>query len=106
MFAGGYNETWGSTWIEEHDKASNGKPVVLEEYGGPPSPHNHTAVEVPWQTTVLKNTNIAMDQFWQWSTNASATIESQCDVYCIFYNDTEYVPLARQHAAAMLAKRI
>lgn len=45
----GYNYTWGSEWIAEHDvigKAA-GKPVVLEEYGTP-FPGNHTPTEGPW----------------------------------------------------------
>ena len=46
-----YNETWGSTWITEIID-----PVTLEEYGGSPIPHDHTAVEVPWQQRVLSDT--------------------------------------------------
>ncbi|KAJ9620203.1 hypothetical protein H2203_007968 [Taxawa tesnikishii (nom. ined.)] len=101
----GYNETWGSTWIVEHDKvgAAAGKPVVLEEYGGPPSPHNHTGVEAPWQQTVLKDTSIAMDQFWQFGDPSPDTVNLG-DPYSIYINDTEYQILARDHAAAMLEK--
>lgn len=100
----GYNETWGSTWIEQHDAAGKaaGKPVVLEEYGVP-YPHNHSGIEGPWQATVLKS-HIAMDQFWQWSSNTSANLANMCDVNCIYYQDPEYKTLARDHAAAMLKK--
>ncbi|KAL1306042.1 hypothetical protein AAFC00_004169 [Neodothiora populina] len=103
-----YNETWGSTWIKEHDTAGAavGKPVVLEEYGGPQTAHDHASVEGPWQDTVLKDTKIAADQFWQFATINLTTGNSQYDVNAIWYNDTEYTTLAREHAAAMLDKAI
>lgn len=104
----GYNETWGSTFILEHNAvgAKAGKPVVLEEYGGPPSPFNHTGVEVPWQTTVLKDTQLAMDQFWQFASNHSAVLQGEYDTYSIWTNTSEYQILAVDHAAAMLKKRV
>ena len=104
----GYNETWGSTWILQHDAigAAANKPVVLEEYGGPPSPDNHTAVERPWQLTVLDDTEVAMDQFWQFGTVGLSTGISGYDDYTIWYNGTEYQTLAREHAAEMLAKAV
>lgn len=45
----GYNYTWGSEWIEQHDEIGRKaeKPVVLEEYGTP-FPNNHTGTEGPW----------------------------------------------------------
>jgi mannan endo-1,4-beta-mannosidase len=103
----GYDYSWGSTWIKEHNKVGkmHGKPVVLEEYGGPPSPHNHSAVEVQWQSTVLDETRVAMDQFWQFGTDFGDQLSSYDD-FTIWYNDTEYDVLARQHAAAMLEKRV
>ncbi|KAK5133573.1 hypothetical protein LTR08_007612 [Meristemomyces frigidus] len=103
-----YNETWGSTWIRQHAAigAQHSKPVVLEEYGGPPSPDNHTAVEVPWQRTVLDDTRLAMDQFWQFGTIGLSTGISGYDAYTIWYNGTEYASLAREHAAEMLEKRV
>ncbi|KAK5749168.1 hypothetical protein LTS12_020791 [Elasticomyces elasticus] len=103
----GYNETWGSTWIEEHDAVGKAhkKPVVLEEYGGPPEPAHHAAVEGPWQTTVLRDTRLAMDQFWQFGTHFGDQL-SQYDPYTIWYNATEYKQLARDHAAAMLRKSV
>jgi len=79
---------------------------VLEEYGGPPSPNNHTAVEEPWQATVLDDTRLAMDQFWQFGTTNLSTGLSDYDPYTIWYNATEYIPLARNHAAAMLDKAV
>ncbi|KAL9088903.1 MAG: hypothetical protein Q9165_005960 [Trypethelium subeluteriae] len=102
----GYNYTWGSTWIEEHDQIGSqiGKPVVLEEYGSP-FPHNHTGTEAPWQTTVVNATQVAYDSFWQFAT-INLTSGSQYDVNSIWYNDTEYTVLARQHAADMLAKKV
>ncbi|KYG40721.1 glycoside hydrolase family 5 protein [Acidomyces richmondensis BFW] len=103
----GYNESWGSTWILQHNEvgAAHNKAVVLEEYGGPPTPNNHTAVEEPWQATVLKDTKLAMDQFWQFGTVLSTGL-SDYDNFTIWYNSQEYVPLARDHAAAMLEKPV
>jgi mannan endo-1,4-beta-mannosidase len=101
----GYNYTWGSTWIQEHDAVGKAarKPVILEEYGSP-FPHNHTAVERPWQQTV-RGSGVAADQIWQFAPEGTKiVINNLVDVNSIFFNDTEYVPLARQHAALMLAK--
>jgi len=100
----GYNYTWGSTWIEEHDAvgAEFGKPVVLEEYGCP-FPHNHTAIEIPWQETVLKG-GVAVDQVWQFGTPAVPFGVS--DVNTIWINDTEYKILGVGHANRMLAKKV
>ena len=81
------------------------KPVVLEEYGGPPTPDHHAAVEGPWQKTVLRHTRIAMDQFWQFGTHFGDQL-SDYDNYTIWYNATEYKQLARDHAAAMLLKAV
>ncbi|KAK4904105.1 hypothetical protein LTR49_026384 [Elasticomyces elasticus] len=103
----GYNETWGSTWIQERDEVgkTHKKPVVLEEYGGPPEPAHHAAVERPWQTTVLRDTRLAMDQFWQFGTHFGDQLSSYYP-HTIWYNATEYKQLVRDHAAAMLRKRI
>jgi mannan endo-1,4-beta-mannosidase len=101
----GYNYTWGSIWIEQHDAIGKaiGKPVVLEEYGTP-FPHNHTGTEAPWQATVLKG-GVAADQIWQFGTpDLSVSPENLGDVNTIFYNETEYRTLGREHAAQMLAK--
>jgi len=101
----GYNYTWGSTWIKQHDALGKaaGKPVILEEYGAP-FPHNHTGVEGPWQATVLKS-GLAADQIWQFATPyLTVPVEDIIDVNSIFYNDTEYATLAKEHAAQMLAK--
>lgn len=104
----GYNETWGSTWILEHNAvgAAANKAVVLEEYGYATVQNNHTAVEEPWQMTVLDDTSLAMDQFWQFGTTGLSTGISDYDANTIWYNTTEYTPLAREHAAAMLAKAV
>lgn len=103
----GYNYTWGSTWIEQHDaigKAS-GKPVILEEYGAP-FPGNHTGVEKPWQDTVYKG-GIAADQIWQFGTyDCTVPADNIKDVNTIFYGDAEYVTLGFKQAARMAAKRV
>jgi mannan endo-1,4-beta-mannosidase len=101
----GYNYTWGSEWIAQHDSlgAKAGKPVILEEYGTP-FPHNHTGTEAPWQEAVL-DSGLAADQIWQFATpDLSVPVEDIIDVNSIFYNDTEYKTLAREHAASMEAK--
>jgi len=101
----GYNYTWGSEWIEQHDTIGKalGKPVILEEYGSP-FPNNHTGTEAPWQETVLKS-GIAADQIWQFGTyDLSVPGADLADVNTIFYNATEYWTLGRLHAAEMLVK--
>jgi len=103
----GYNYTWGSEWILQHDAVGKaiGKPVVLEEYGTP-FPHNHTGTEGPWQATMLKS-GVAADQIWQFGTpDLSVPAVNLADVNTIFYNDTEYKTLGRLHAAKMLAKHV
>lgn len=45
-----------------------------------------------------------MDQFWQFGTINLTTGIPPYDDYTIWYNDTEYTILARDHAAAMLEK--
>lgn len=102
----GYNDTWGTTWIAEHAAAGypSGKPVILEEYGTP-NPHDHIPTEGPWQAAVL-NSTIAADQIWQFAPyGLSIPVENVIDVNSIFYNDTEYKVLARDHAVKMLAKQ-
>jgi hypothetical protein len=103
----GYNYTWGSTWIEQHDilgKAA-GKLIILEEYGIP-FRHNHTATEEPWQQTVLGG-GLAADRIWQFATPyLFVPVEDLDDMSSILYNDTEYKILARQHATQVLAKPV
>ncbi|RDW80391.1 hypothetical protein BP5796_05089 [Coleophoma crateriformis] len=103
----GYDYTWGSTWIDEHDAvgAAIGKPVILEEYGTP-FPHNHTETERLWQLAVL-NSGVAADQIWQFGTyDLSIPASYLGDVNSIYYNETEYKLLGRQHAKEMLAKSV
>ena len=79
---------------------------MLEEYGGPNMTGNvHAAVEGPWQATVLKDTRVAMDQFWQFGPKLTTTF-TMGDVYSIQYDSEEYTQLARDHAAAMLEKPV
>ena len=103
----GYNYTWGSTWIAQHDAVGkkSGKPIVLEEYGAP-FPGNHTWVEGPWQEAVSKS-NIAADQIWQFGPRG-ASVERAVfeDVNTIFYGDEEYEVLGRKHAERMAGKRV
>lgn len=104
----GYNYSWGSTWIKQHNAVgkAHDKAVVLEEYGGPNSPgDDHAAVEGPWQATVLRQTRLAMDQFWQFGPQLTTSF-SDSDNFTIWYNSSEYTQLARDHAAAMLAKPV
>ena len=67
-----YNETWGNTWISQHDDAGRkaNKPVIFEEYG---TEADKRTVIGEWQQTVLK-TNVAADQWWQFSTDLPSGI--------------------------------
>ena len=103
----GYNFTWGSEWIEQHNAAGKAasKPVVLEEYGSPYE-NNHTALTLQWQETVVNKTSVAYDSFWQFATN-SPSVMSAVDNFALFYNTTlgsDYQVLAIQHAQDMLNK--
>lgn len=103
----GYNYSWGSVWIRQHDEAGRaaGKPVVLEEYGAP-FPGNHTPYYKPWQDAVL-GSGVAADQVWQFGTyDLSVPGPDFGDVNSIYFNDTEYKVLGFEHAAAMLNKKV
>ena len=99
----GYDYSWGSQWIEQHSATgrSAGNPLVLEEYG---SKINHTEFEIPWQTTLLQNSSVAYDSFWQFGTQLSGGKTPE-DPYSIEYGTEEYKTLAEKHAAAMLSTR-
>ncbi|KAK6540266.1 hypothetical protein TWF694_009079 [Orbilia ellipsospora] len=94
---------WGSEWILEHDAigAKLGKPVVLEEYGDITT--NHTAIRLPWLNTVLYDTQIAGDMYWQYADYLS-TGPSPDDGNAVYYGTPEYTPLVLEHAALMQAK--
>ncbi|MCJ1414434.1 hypothetical protein MMC32_000760 [Xylographa parallela] len=103
----GYNFTWGNTWIEQHDAAGKaaGKPVVLEEYGAPYA-NNKTAITLPWQNTIVQDTSIAYDSYWQFATVLPSGT-NDADNYAISYNTavgSDYQTLFIQHAKAMAAK--
>ncbi|MCJ1282627.1 hypothetical protein MMC26_001952 [Xylographa opegraphella] len=103
----GYNFTWGNTWIEQHNAAGKaaGKPVVLEEYGAPYA-NNKTAIALPWQNTVVMDTSIAYDSYWQFATVLPSGT-NDADNYAIYYNTapgSDYDTLFIQHAKAMAAK--
>jgi mannan endo-1,4-beta-mannosidase len=103
----GYNYTWGTTWIQQHDAIGKaaGKPVILEEYGTP-FPNNHTGTEAPWQSAVLKS-GLAADQIWQFGSNVlSVSSASLADVNTIYYGSAEYEELGKDHAEKMLAKHV
>ncbi|KAI9737330.1 MAG: hypothetical protein M1834_009483 [Cirrosporium novae-zelandiae] len=100
----GYNYSWGSSWIKEHNAAgaTAGKAVVLEEYG---TPVNHTTLIKPWQQTILEDTQVAYDSFWQFGTVLPSSTCSSDD-NTLWYNENDYLVLATQHAKDMLAKEI
>ena len=102
----GYDPSWGSTWIAQHNAAGKaaGKPVVLEEYASPSWEPNRTALMLPWQATVLNETSIAYDSFWQFATTLPTGM-SDVDQYSIYYGTAEYGVLGTQHARDMLAKK-
>ena len=99
----GYNFTWGSEWIMQHDAACRaaGRVCVLEEYA---APSDKVANMQPWQETILCNTtNIAYDSFWQFGTNLTSGAD-YFDEYTIYYKTSDYEVLAAEHAQAMLEK--
>lgn len=101
----GYTNEWVNTWITQHNAIGKGqgKPVVFEEYGSTVS-GNKSVVVLPWQQTVLQDTSIAYDPFWQFATNLSI---NPFDSYAIQYSTvagSDYEILGYQHAAQMLAK--
>ena len=103
----GYNFTWGNTWIQQHDLAGKaaGKPVVLEEYGAPYA-NNKTAITLPWQNTLVQDTSIAYDSYWQFATVLPSGT-NDADNYAISYSTaagSDYQILFTQHAKNMLAK--
>jgi mannan endo-1,4-beta-mannosidase len=103
----GYNYTWGAERIQQHHAIGDaaGKPVILEEYGTP-FPNNHTQTEAPWQEAVLKS-GLAADQIWQFGSNDLSVPEASIgDVNSIYYNETEYQTLGREHAHQMLNKDV
>ena len=105
----GYNNTWVNEWIMQHDQAGKamGKPVVLEEYGSTEVTSKQSVVK-PWQNTVLSDTSIAADFFWQLGANLSPIEKNPFDGYTVEYDTSsgsDYEVLAYQHAAAMLAKK-
>lgn len=76
----------------------------MEEYGNP-SPGNHSIVAM-WQETVLK-VPIVADQVWQFGpANLSVDPSDFGDEFSIYYNTPEFQPLAKQHAQAMLNKKV
>jgi mannan endo-1,4-beta-mannosidase len=83
-----------------------GKPVVLEEYGSP-LPKNHTASVGPWVKLVESLDGIAGDQLWQFGTaNLSVDAVGLSDLFTVFINEPEFQVLCRDHAAAMVAKKV
>ena len=100
----GYNYTWANEWLVQHSILGKAacKPVVAEEYGaqGP----NMTAVEAQWLSTIVHDTSIAYDSFWQFGTTLpSGTSDS--DNYTIYYDTAPYTTLVTDHVKAMDAKK-
>lgn len=93
-----YPYSWGNQWIQQHDAVgkSSGKPVVLEEYGSP-FPGKHTETEGPWQQTVLQNSHIAYDAFWQFGPPLHDDLSIDADT-------ADFDTLVTKHATAMLKK--
>lgn len=58
------------------------------------------------QEAVLKS-GLAVDQIWQFGSNdLSIPGPTLGDVNTIYYGDSEYKTLGKQHAKAMLAKKV
>jgi mannan endo-1,4-beta-mannosidase len=67
---------------------------------------NSTLIQLQWTQTVLKNTEIAYDSFWQFASKSLPGGEDYSDIYGLYFNTTEYALLVLQHAKDMLAKNI
>lgn len=102
----GYNETWANTWIVQHNAIGRAahKPVVLEEYGLPYPSKQRLPYVHQWQKTVLKNTSIAYDSFWQFG-EVFPSGYRPLDVYAVYVGTSEFEVLAVQHARDMGAKK-
>lgn len=103
----GYNYSWGSTWIAQHNAIGKaaGKPVVLEEYAAPTAALRKAWMPL-WQDTVLKQTSVAADAFWQFATTFADGVDPY-DEYAVYWNATagsDYQVLGTGHAKAMAAK--
>ena len=103
-----YNDSnWGSEWIRQHADAGRraGKPIILEEYG---TEGDKLTVLGGWQDTVLLETKIAADQWWQFSTNLPSG-NNPFDDNAIAYNATpgsSYDELVWKNARRMEAKEV
>ncbi|KAL8734380.1 MAG: hypothetical protein Q9166_001578 [cf. Caloplaca sp. 2 TL-2023] len=101
----GYNYTWGSTWIAQHNdigKALN-KPVLLEEFAVPEG-LDRQGIAAPWLDTVLTKTSVAGDMLWQFGTKFPSGI-LPLDNYAVYWNTSDLNVLGYQHAQAMAAKK-
>ena len=104
----GYNYSWGNTWITQHNAIGKaaGKPVVLEEYAAPTAALREQYFPA-WQSTVLSDTSIASDAYWQFATTfADGT--NPYDNYAIYYDMTvasDSSNLGTAHAKAMAVKK-
>ncbi|KAI4235176.1 MAG: hypothetical protein LQ352_008118 [Teloschistes flavicans] len=100
----GYNYTWGSTWIEQHNvlgKAA-GKPVIMEEYAVPDG-EDRVGIMGAWQATIVNKTSLAGDMVWQFGT-ALPSGANPFDNYAVYYGSGEYGVLGTAHAKAMSGK--
>ena len=101
----GYDENWPNTWIKQHNAIGKaaGKPVVLEEYGLPTPPDQRLPFVRQWQQTVLRDTSLAYDSFWQYG-EVFPSGDRPLDDYAVYHGTDEYAILADQHAVDMAAK--
>ncbi|KAG8530558.1 uncharacterized protein KY384_005061 [Bacidia gigantensis] len=102
----GYNYTWGSTWISQHNYLGKkyNKPVILEEYAAP-TPELRMEFLPQWHDTILKKTSIAGNMVWQFGTPFTDT--SPFDQYAVYYSEdpaSEYQSLLVKQAKAMARK--
>ncbi|KAL8738189.1 MAG: hypothetical protein Q9181_001002 [Wetmoreana brouardii] len=101
----GYNYSWGSTWIEQHNAIGKkaGKPVVLEEYAVPDG-EDRLSIMGAWQDTVINKTSVAGDMMWQFGIKFPSGAQP-LDNFAVYYGTPEYQVLGNQHAKAMTAKK-
>ncbi len=78
---------------------------MLEEYGSPDRA-DHGAWELPWQDTI-RNTSIAADQLWQFGpANLTVNPTEFGDEFSVYYGKPEFEKVGKQHAQAMLDKKV
>ncbi|ORY55686.1 glycoside hydrolase family 5 protein [Pseudomassariella vexata] len=92
----GQDYSWGTPWVELHGAAcaAEGKPCLLEEYGG----NNNCTIENPWQDAALATDGIAADMFWQYGdTLPSSGSQTSDDGNTVYYKQGNWDCMVADH---------